>query len=147
MLQHATQDFELVGQVRSGLGEGASFTSLEWALGEFRNKLGFAPFPGTFNLSMNGAEWMHARQVLDQDAGIAITPAAGYCGASCYPVLIEGHFAGAAVIPDVSDYPHDKLEILSPVALREALDVVDGDRIRLRLSLAKQMVNWLEMKR
>jgi CTP-dependent riboflavin kinase len=121
--------------VSSGLGEGARFTRLDWVLAEFRAKLGFAPHPGTFNLRLQGIDWERARRALRAAAGIPITPAPGYCGARCFPVVVGGHVPGVAVLPDVAGYPEDKLEILSPVALRAALGVGDGDRVRLRLEL------------
>ena len=44
---------EFGGTLCSGLGEGARFTQLPWAVREFRDKLGFEPYPGTLNLLLN----------------------------------------------------------------------------------------------
>jgi CTP-dependent riboflavin kinase len=64
----------LVGEACSGLGEGASFTALEWVRREFLSKLGFEPYPGTFNLRMGGADWEAAKRIMARGTGIAITP-------------------------------------------------------------------------
>lgn len=127
--------FDLAGLAVSGLGEGAGFTGLAWADTQFRAKLGFAPFPGTFNLLMDGDEWRAARSLLRREAGIRIDPPAGFCAAKCFPVTVADTLRCAAVIPDVASYPDDKLEILAPVSLRARLGVRDGERVRVRLAL------------
>lgn len=123
----------LEGCLRSGLGEGAGFTSLDWVTRQFHSKLGFVPHPGTLNLSLKGGDWDAARADMEQAPGIAIEPPPGFCAAKCFTLVIDGRIQGAAVIPEVPDYPADKLEIVAPVALRDALRVSDGDCITLHL--------------
>ena len=48
---------ELEGEVAPGLGEGSRFTAIDWVIAELRRKLGFIPWPGTFNLRMRGDAW------------------------------------------------------------------------------------------
>lgn len=124
---------ELEGTLRSGLGEGAMFTQLDWVAREFREKLGFVPHPGTLNLALCGETWAVARARLSDAAGITIEPPPGYCAAKCFEVLINDCVKGAAVLPDIRDYPTDKLEIVAPVALRQKLRLRDGDLVNLRL--------------
>lgn len=134
MVRELISGFELEGEVASGLGEGARFTSLDWAQAEFERKLGYLPYPGTFNVRLNDAGWRQLRSLLGPTEGIAITPPEGFCAAVCYPVWIRG-VPGAVILPDVADYPEDKIEILAPVELRSALNVSDGDRITLTFAL------------
>ncbi len=119
----------LAGEACSGLGEGASFTALDWVRREFLAKLGFEPYPGTFNLRMRGPEWAAARRLLAQEAGIGITPEAGFCAAKCFHVVIAGCITGAVVFPEVAGYPDDKFEVISAVPVRQALGLADGDRV------------------
>lgn len=128
---------ELEGVVCSGVGEGAMFTQLDSAMGQFRAKLGFAPYPGTFNLRMQGPAWEGLRARLARAAGIAITPADGYCGAKCFGVTLDGRVRGAAVFPEVEGYLADKFEVIAPVAVRQALGVRDGDRVRVRVEIGE----------
>ncbi len=120
------QTLLLSGIACSGLGEGAGFTSLEWVRREFLAKLGFDPYPGTFNLRMAGPEWEAARRILAREPGIAITPEAGYCAARCFHVVVGGCITGAVVFPEVAGYPPDKFEVISAVPVRQALGVGDG---------------------
>lgn len=123
----------LAGEACSGLGEGASFTALEWVRREFLAKLGFEPYPGTFNLRMEGLDWEEAKRVMAREAGIAITPEPGYCAAKCFHVVVAGRITGAVVFPEVAGYPADKLEVISAVPVRQALGVEDGDRVAVSL--------------
>jgi CTP-dependent riboflavin kinase len=41
----------------------------------------------------------------------------------------------AAILPAVDAYPEDKLEIVAPVAVRQALHLRDGDPVRLQLRI------------
>jgi riboflavin kinase len=38
---------------------------------------------------------------------------------------------GAVLLPEVEDYPRDKIEVVAPVRLKEALGVKDGDPLIL----------------
>lgn len=135
MLSTAT-GLELEGEVAPGLGEGSRFTTIDWVIAEFRRKLGFIPWPGTFNLRMRGTAWERARTRLRTATGIAITPRDGFCAAKCFGVHIAGHLTGAVVFPEMPDYPDDKFEIVAPLPIRETLGLQDGDLVNLRLDLA-----------
>jgi riboflavin kinase len=126
---------ELQGTLCSGLGEGATFTELDWVAHEFRERLGFAPHPGTVNLSLTGDEWLKVRARLKEMAGIAIIPPPGFCAAKCFSVLLNGRVGGFAILPDVPDYPATKLEIVAPVFVRQELNLQDGDCVNLRIDI------------
>ncbi|WP_018989891.1 DUF120 domain-containing protein [Aromatoleum toluclasticum] len=134
MMTTATR-LELEGEVTQGLGEGSRFTAIDWVVAEFRQKLGFIPWPGTFNLRMRGGAWDWARAHLRAATGIAITPRDGFCAAKCFGVSIAGHLTGAVVFPEMPDYPDDKFEIVAPLPIRETLGLQDGDLVNLRLDL------------
>lgn len=123
----------LQGEVCAGQGEGAGFVQLPWVRREFAAKLGFEPYPGTFNLRMAGADWESARERIAHEPGIPITPEPGFCPARCFRVVLDGRVTGAAVLPDVRGYPADKLEIVSAVPVRRTLGVADGDRIAVHM--------------
>lgn len=126
---------ELLGEVSTGCGEGTRFTQLPWARREFSAKLGFEPSPGTFNLSLQGAAWERLRARLATATGVIISPPEGFCRAKCFAVQLADEIAGAAVFPDVEDYPGDKMEILARVAVRPMLGLQDGERVKVKLWL------------
>ena len=123
----------LEGEACTGLGEGAGFTQLEWVRREFLAKLGFEPYPGTFNLHMNGPDWEEAKRIMASEAGIAITPEPDFCAAKCFLVVVAGRITGAVVFPEIASYPSDKFEVVSAVPVRQALGVGDGDRVAVSI--------------
>lgn len=124
---------EVSGRVTSGLGEGSKFTALGWVRRQFRARLGFVPYPGTLNLEVRGAGWRALRQMLRREKGIPIVPAEGFCAAKCFRVILDDTLEGAAVFPDVPNYPPDKLEIIAPHPVRHRLGLKDRDRVRVRI--------------
>ena len=124
----AAQSF-LGGTVASGQGEGASFTLLPWARAAFVARLGIDPFPGTLNLSPDDrAAWAAIRAA----PGIEIkSPEPAFCNARAYRVRIGGKIDAAIVVPEIAAYPEDKIEVIAPVGLRDALGLQDGDRVVL----------------
>ncbi len=123
------------GVVASGLGEGAGFTALPWVVAQVETKLGYVPFPGTFNLRMHGSAWQSARSRMERASGIDIEPPAGFCRAKCFPVELPDGLPATAVLPEVDGYPADKLELLAPMSVRDRLALHDGDALRLTLVL------------
>lgn len=114
------------GRVVSGVGEAAGFTELPWVREQTSARLGFTPYPGTLNLFLESCSDQQALQRLKSQPGIVLAPEPGYCAARCFPVAVEGHGPAAAVVPEVTGYPQDKLEILSPTRLRDELSLADG---------------------
>ena len=131
---------ELEGSVCSGLGEGGSFMQMDWVLQQFVSKLGIKPFPGTFNLEMIGPQWARVAQRLQEEAGIHIEPPEGFCSANCFRVVLHGQkqqrVEGVVIFPNVSDYPVQKFEVVAAVPVRRALQLEDGDPVRVQLYMS-----------
>lgn len=126
---------ELLGLVASGLGQGKDFTALDWVQNQLLEKAGMRLIPGTFNLQMQGTAWEREQQLMSAYAGIAIVPPKGFCAAKCFPVLIDHLIPGLAIIPEVSGYPKEKLEIVAEVPVRTRLKLKDGDQVSLSMEL------------
>jgi riboflavin kinase, archaea type len=98
--------------------------------------LGYNPFPATLNVRPKAAQDAQVWQgVRNASAGVPLAPAAnGFCSARLYPITLLGQFAddkiaGAILLPEVENYPPDKIEIVAPVRLKEKLGVRDGDQV------------------
>ena len=126
----------IVGELASGLGQGRHFTRLGWARRQFIDRLGIDPFPGTINVIVSEVAALDLWTRLQRAPGIGIdNPSDGPhdCGARCYPVSIEGRIDGAIVLPEVAGYPLRQIEVIASVNVREALGLLDGDRVRLEI--------------
>jgi riboflavin kinase, archaea type len=120
------------GKVYTGKGEGKKFVILPWVEHQIREKLGFIPYPGTLNIRLNG-EGLENKKMLAKAPNIEITPENGYCKG----ILIEAKISGldcAVIIPLVSGYPSDVLEVISPVYLRQQLHLIDGSETAVTVS-------------
>ena len=127
---------EFVGRVATGKGQGAHFTRLDWAREQFLDKLGIDPFPGTINLIVDDPNSVNVWNRLKGTAGVRIdNPNDGPndCDARCYPVSIDGRIDAAIVLPEVAGYSPLKIEIIAATGIRDALDVDEGDPLRLEI--------------
>jgi CTP-dependent riboflavin kinase len=100
------------------------------------DKLGFDPFPGTINLIVDDSESIMVWDRLKTTPGVRIdNPSDGPhdCSARCYPVSIDGRIEAAIVLPEVVGYSPVKIEIIAATGVRDALDVDDGDSLRLEI--------------
>lgn len=125
------------GRVFSGLGEGRYYVSLEGYLKQFEEKLGFKPYPGTLNIKIP-REQMFFRAKLDEEEGILIkgfkTEERTFGDVKAFKCKIDG-IEGAVVLPQRTHYPKDVLEVISPVKLRDALKLRDGDWVEVEVIL------------
>ena len=117
------------GVIFSDLGQASSFMALDWVQAALTKSLNFTPFPATRVWAAIQSDW----------PGIPLPPPdGGFCSARLYRVEVEGtsnsgnsRASGAVLLPNVTGYPKDKIEIVAPVRLKSALGVKDGDQLTL----------------
>ena len=130
------------GVIFSDLGQASVFMSLDWVQEGVRRTVGFTPYPATLNVRPSGPEDRRLWQEIQRDvAGMPLSHLeGGFCSARLYRVLIRPlaggqRIDGAVLLPDIADYPRDKIEIVAPVRLKEALGLKDGDCLELELTV------------
>lgn len=118
------------GHVVSGMGEGRYYTEQQGYIEQFKNELGFKPYPGTLNVEIKQVERNKLRLLKNKKA-IPIdefqTENRTFGGVSCFRAEING-IDGAIVLPSRSHYSHI-LEFISSHYLRDVLHVKDGDEV------------------
>jgi len=131
---------ELRGLVTSGMGEGRHYISLSGYMEQFRDRLGYEPFPGTLNVEL-------AEESLRRRAGMEAVEAVPIDGwqdedrtfgpASCYPATLVadgGRYGTAhAIVPERTHHDESQLEIIAPDKLRDALDLSDDDELEVHV--------------
>jgi catechol 2,3-dioxygenase-like lactoylglutathione lyase family enzyme len=130
---------QIRGLLTSGASKGQYFTQIDWARRQFIEKLGIDPSPGTVNLTVDGPESMSVWDEIKSTPGVRIdNPNNGPndCGARCYPVSIDGRLEAAIVLPEVAGYLTNRIELIAPVRVRDALGVSDGDSLFLEVRSA-----------
>ena len=120
------------GKVASGLGEGRYYLSQPGYVVQFTERLGYAPYPGTLNVRVDGPA-LRKVELVSTWRGLRIDgfQASGrtFGGATCFPARMNGH-ACHLIHPDRTHY-QDVVEFVAADCLREALGLHDDDRVRL----------------
>ncbi len=123
------------GTLFSGMGEGAYYVSQPGYKRQFKEKLGFEPYPGTLNLRVRKEDQEDVRLLEASpfiliegfsDAGRSFGPA------KCFHGTIAEKVEAALIFPVRTHYSGDVVEIISPEFLRKALHIKDGDSVKMR---------------
>jgi HAD superfamily hydrolase (TIGR01549 family) len=126
------------GQLVRGLGKAADFTQIDWVRRQLIDYAGIDPHPGTVNLALrddaNRSRWRNWRDL----PGHVMVPAdAAFCSARCYPARIAGRIPAAVVLPEIADYPEDKLELVAALPVRRHLSL--GENALLIVELCRPL--------
>lgn len=136
----AAIDFE--GSVVTGMGEGAYYMSLEGYKKQFREKLGYEPYPGTLNVRLVDQLFMNARRELGRYPSVFIEGFSDgtrtYGWVKCYRATLNDGAADAAVLVlERTHYDDSMLEVIAPVSLKDTAGIKVGDRIRVRVHVGQ----------
>jgi HAD superfamily hydrolase (TIGR01509 family) len=122
--------WRLTGRVVSGVGQGAGFCQLDWAKRQFMSSCGIDPFPGTLNIVLDAPRDRAVWSELKTSAGHRINANdSESCDATIYPVRIGDWVPGAIVLPEVSGYAANQIELIAALPLRQHFSLSDGDEI------------------
>jgi riboflavin kinase len=124
------------GEVFSGRGEGGFYVSIYAR--KFKEKLGFTPYPGTLNTRiLERGDVEEFNRCLREATSYYIDPppikGAKLGAVIVYRSEINGLMAWI-VRPLITFYKEDVVEFISETYLRGALNLRDGDRVRIRVA-------------
>ena len=112
--------------------------TLDWVQTALTKCLGFTPFPATLNVHPRGKNDAQTWAVVREEfPAVALPVEDGFCSARLYriqihrPVNFGGKMNAAILVPNIADYPKDKIEIVAPVQLKKTWGVRDGDSLTL----------------
>ena len=133
-------ELALRGAITGGMGEGRHYITLPGYAEQFRERLGYDPFPGTLNVDLTEESVRRRGEIAGIDA-VPIDAWEGedrtYGAATCYGVTIvagdERYETVHAIVPDRTHHDDDQLELIAPDRLRDALDLEDGDAVEVRV--------------
>ena len=133
---NTNKQFEIKGIITSGLGEGKYYLSQKEYIKEFKDKLGFMPYPGTLNVRLH-RDNIEKIYVLKSSMGITIK---GFKDKNRTFGEVNAFFClindldGAVVLPKRTHYK-EIIEIVSKHNLRKKFALKDGDSIKLTIFL------------
>ncbi len=131
-------DFE--GHIITGMGEGAYYMSLNGYKQQFKEKLGYEPYPGTLNIKLNSMLYVEAKKEMLKYPSIDIK---GFSDQSrtfgwvkCYPAYINDsvNINSSILILERTHYDDSIIEIIAPFSIKEQFSLKNGDYIRLKVN-------------
>ena len=131
-------DFE--GHIITGMGEGAYYMSLNGYKQQFKEKLGYEPYPGTLNIKLNSMLYVEAKKEMLKYPSIDIE---GFSDQSrtfgwvkCYPAYINDsvNINSSILILERTHYDDSIIEIIAPFSIKEQFSLKEGDYIRLKVN-------------
>lgn len=130
----------LSGEVTTGMGKAQEFLSLPGYVAQFKERLGYEPYPGTLNVTLTGDLDSRLRVATFDSVPIDSWELddQSFGGAECYPCHLatrttETYDDAYILVPDRTDHADDKLELVAPDRLRDRLDLTDGDELVITL--------------
>jgi riboflavin kinase, archaea type len=138
-----TIDFE--GIVVSGMGEGAYYMALEGYRKQFKEKLGFEPFPGTLNVKLVDQVFMNARRDIGKYPSVFINGFSDdtrtYGWVKCYKAEIKKGAINnaAALVLERTHYDDSMLELIAPISLKESIGIQNGDKISVKVQISDNL--------
>ena len=107
---------------------------LDWVRTAIRRVAGFDPYPGTLNLRLAEVDALRWRQIRAEAGTRLAPPEPDACGGRLIPARIGERMRAAVVVPDITRYGDDLLEIIAPVHFRTHFGLRDGDLVRLTVT-------------
>jgi riboflavin kinase, archaea type len=127
----------LRGVVASGLGQGAQFMAVPWVREGIRRLIGFDPYSGTLNVRLVDLDALVAwRRIREGSALRLVPPPPETCGARLFRPVVAPDVSAAIVVPDVTRYGDDTLELVAAVHVRNHFGLHDRDPVTLRMRAA-----------
>lgn len=131
-------DFE--GHIITGMGEGAYYMSLNGYKKQFKEKLGYEPYPGTLNIKLNSLLFIEAKKEMLKYPSIYIEgfsdQSRTYGWVKCYPAYINDsmNINSSILILERTHYDDSIIEIIAPFSIKEQFSLKNGDYIKLKVN-------------
>jgi len=125
----------LKGNLVSGMGEGAYYMSLKGYTKQFKSKIGYIPFPGTFNVKLEKKEYTEAiRQFAGLD-GIHINGYSDgkrtYGWVKCFRAELNSSFGCELIRLERTHHDTSTIELISKNNLRKTAKLSDGSKVTI----------------
>lgn len=127
------------GRVFTGFGEGGYYVSMKGYSKAFSLSLGFVPYPGTLNLRLTLPAMVSQRARLGYLKGLEVQGFKDgrrtYGPVKCFRAEVGDGVKAAVLAIERTHYDSSVLEVISPVNLRRALKLKDGNECSVKVYL------------
>ncbi len=129
----------LKGNLVSGLGEGAYYMSLEGYSKQFKTKIGYIPFPGTFNVKLGKKEYTEAISQFEEMEGIHIDGYSDgkrtYGWVKCFKAKLNSTIDCQLIRLERSNHDTSIIELISKNSLRKTAKLSDNSKVTITIPI------------
>ena len=127
---------KILGFVISGTKKGGYFISQKFYSEQFKDKLGFKPFPGTLNIQIQEENLVQIAKIPQEEIG-KIEGEEGFGEVKYIKASLNDTINGALIFPVKTQHPQDILEFIASENLRDKLNLQDGELVNLDIKVIK----------
>lgn len=136
------------GKIVTGMKEGAYYMSLEGYKNQFKEKLGYEPFPGTLNLKLEDKIYRDKKKEIITYSNIYIDgfndKNRTFGWVKCFPAILtpenktnnRGEYVQietAVLLLERTHHDNSLIEVISPVCIKETANLKNGDLVKIEL--------------
>ena len=138
-LKSSTSNVLLKGNLVSGMGEGAYYMSLKGYTKQFKSKIGYIPFPGTFNVKLGKKEYAESMRQFETLEGKHIDGYSDgkrtYGWVKCFKAKLNSSFDCELIRLERTHHDTSTIELISKNNLRKTAQLSDGDKVTISISV------------
>lgn len=135
-----------IGRIVTGMGEGAYYMSLKGYKNQFKEKLGYEPYPGTLNIKLEERFYRERKKEIISYPNIYINGFNNnnrtFGWVKCFPTVImpEGRnnkerenirIESAVLLLERTHHDNSLIEVISPVCIKETANLKTGDLVSI----------------
>jgi len=129
----------LKGILVSGMGEGAYYMSLKGYTKQFKSKIGYIPFPGTFNVKLEKKEYTEAIRQFGGLEGMRIDGYSDgkrtYGWVKCFNAKLNSSFDCEFIRLERTHHDTSTIELISKRNLRKTAKLSDGSKVTIMIPI------------
>lgn len=141
-LKSSQSNVLLKGNLVSGMGEGAYYMSLKGYTKQFKSKIGYVPFPGTFNVKLEKKEYTESMRQFETLDGTHIDGYSDgkrtYGWVKCFKAKLNSSFDCELIRLERTHHDTSTIELISKNNLRKTAKLSDGKKVTITVSVNDQ---------
>lgn len=129
----------LKGTLVSGMGEGAYYMSLKGYTKQFEKKIGYVPFPGTFNVKLGKKEYTEAIRQFEGMEGNRIDGYSDgtrtYGWVKCFAAKLNSSVDCQLIRLERTHHDTSTIELIAKYNLRKKAKLSDGSKLTITIPI------------
>ncbi|NDB31986.1 MAG: CTP-dependent riboflavin kinase [Nitrosopumilaceae archaeon] len=129
----------LDGTLVAGMGEGKYYMSLKGYTKQFKEKIGYIPFPGTLNVKLNKKEQVESLHQLNNIEAAKVEGFSDgkrtYGWVKCFACKINGKVDAQLILLERTHHDLSTIELISKFEIRKKLGLKNGSAMSIKIQI------------